>query len=125
MNLISLMTIDNRLNKPVGLPSDLYHGGLDDIEMEEVFTLVVNGEHEKHNIKLRACNKVGGKVRFMFLEPELPEVYRFAEWRIKSNFLMSTHKGKQLQLRSFTVNDLRRLIRHSVSNKECQMVTYR
>lgn len=125
MSLIEMMTVEKRLNTPVNLPSDLYHGSLDDIGMEEEFEIVVNGQFEKHRIKMRACNNAGGKIRFMFVNPELPEVFRFAEWRIKSSFLMSTHKGTQLQLRNFSAPDLRRMIRHSVSNCERDMVTYR
>lgn len=125
LTLLRVLEITTRLNTPVGLPSDLYHGGLDDIKEGDEFVLVVNGEEHKHEIKMRGCSKIGGKIRFMFVEPELPEVYRFAEWRLKPVNLMSCKNGSYLQLRNFSACDLRRLIRHSVANKERQMVKYR
>lgn len=124
-NLIKVMETDMRLNAPVALPSDLYHGGLDDIQEGEEFVLVVNGPHHKHEIKMKGCSRTAGKIRFMFTEPEKQEVYCFAEWRLKTTNLMSCKNKTQLQLRNFTASDLRRLIRHSVSNQERQLVKYR
>lgn len=125
MNLIDSLELGSNLNKPVPLPDNLMHGGLDDVQEGEEFILVVNGLYERHEIKMRGCNKVAGKVRFMFTEPEKPEVFRFAQWRIKSPNLMSMKGGKELQLRNFGAQDLRRLIRHSIGNRERQMVEYR
>ncbi|QGH71964.1 hypothetical protein N1M2_101 [Klebsiella phage N1M2] len=125
MNLIDRLELASNLNKPVNLPDNLMHGGLDDVQEGEEFILVVNGLHERHEIKMRGCNKVAGKVRFMFVEPEKPEVFRFAQWRLRSANLMSMKNGKELQLRNFSAQDLRRLIRHSVANQERKMVEYR
>lgn len=125
MNLIDTLELAAELNNPVSLPSDLYHGGLDEVEVGEEFILIVNGTHHKHEIKMRGCNKVGGKVRFMFVDPSDEATYRLAEWRIKSVNLMKMKNGAELQLRNFGAQELRRLIRHSVAKRERNLVTYR
>lgn len=125
MTLLDVVEITERLSKPVSLPLDLATGGLDDIKEGDEFILVVNGAHERHEILMRGATNVSGKVRFMFVEPEKPEVYRFAEWRIKSTNLMSMKRGTELQLRNFSAPDLRRLIRHSFANGERNMIKYR
>lgn len=125
MILTDMMELSANLHAPVALPTDLCHGGLDEIEVGEEFIITVNGTHERHEIKMRGCNKVGGKVRFMFVDPSDPAVHRFADWRIKPVNLMSMKNGTELQLRNFGAAELRRMIRHSIAKRERNLVTYR
>lgn len=124
LTLQESMILSHRLNSPVSLPLCNY-GALDEIVEGEEFLLVVNGEHHKHEIKLKGIHKVGGKLRLAFSEPEKDEVKRFAEWRFKSQHLLTSNQRRSFQLKNFTVHDLRRLIRHAVANDERQLVTYR
>lgn len=126
MPLGEMLQLTAKLNiARVTLSKDLGLGALDDIKEEEVFELVVNGECEKHHILLKGINRVGGKVRLMVQDTSSPEVQRFLEWRLDRSKLMSSNKGKTLQLRNFTTEDLRRLIRHAFANQERSLVTYR
>lgn len=124
MPLQEALILSHRLNTPTALVL-CDHGGMDDIVEGEEFILVVNGEHHKHEIKLKGVHKVGGKLRLAFSEPENAEVRRFAEWRLKSQYLLTANNKQTLQLKNFTVHDLRRLIRHAVGNSERQLVMYR
>lgn len=125
MQLIEAGELHTRLNRVVGLPSDLCHGGLDSVVDNEEFILIVNGLFERHEIKMKGFTKGSSKVFFMVCEPDLPEVYRFLQWRIKPTNLMSSNKGKRLQLRNFSVIELRRLIRHCLANREKSLISYR
>lgn len=125
MCLLEANELDYRLNRVVSLPSDLCHGGLDSVVQDEEFILIVNGLFERYEIKMKGFTKGSGKIFFMVSEPDLPEVYRFLQWRIKPTNLMSSNNGKRLQLRNFSVIELRRLIRHCLANKEKSLVTYR
>lgn len=121
-----MLNLTSRLNISQLSPSkDLGLGTLDDIKEGEEFELIVNGECEKHYILLKGINKVGGKLRLMVQNTDLPEVQRFLEWRLDRSKLMSSNKGKVLQLRNFTTDDLRRLIRHAFANQERTLVNYR
>lgn len=121
-----VLQLATKLNtKRYPLSDDLGLGALDDVQEGEEFELVVNGEYEKHHILLKGINKVGGKLRLMVQDTSLPEVQRFLEWRLDRNKLMSSNKGKTLQLKNFTVEDLRRLIRHAFANQERSFVNYR
>lgn len=125
MTLVEALELASNLNAPVVSTSDIYHGAMDDLEEGEEFILVVNGEHHKHEILMRGCNKVGGKLRLMFVNPEKEEVKRLAQWRIPSKHLDTIKNKTAFQLKGFTVHDLRRLIKHCVTNNERQMVSYR
>lgn len=126
MSLSKVFELTTKLNTTrISLDKELGLGTLDDIKEGEEFELIVNGDHEKHHILLKGINKVGGKLRLMVQDTSLPEVQRFLEWRIDSNKLMSSNKGQVLQLRNFTVDDLRRLIRHAFANQERAFVNYR
>lgn len=124
LTLNDAMVLGHRLNTPAVITL-CEHGGLDEIVEGEEFILVVNGEHHKHEIKLKGTHKVGGKLRLAFSEPEKEEVKRFAEWRFKSQYLLTSNHRQSFQLKNFTVHDLRRLIRHAVGNGERQLVNYR
>lgn len=121
-----MLNLTSRLNiSRLPLSTDLGLGTLDDVKEGEEFELIVNGECEKYHIRLKGINKVGGKLRLMVQDTSLPEVQRFLEWRLDRSKLMSSNKGKVLQLRNFTTDDLRRLIRHAFSNEERTLVNYR
>lgn len=85
----------------------------------------MNGEYERYSIRLKGINKCNGKLRLMVQEPALPEVRRFLEWRLDKSKVMSANKGALLQLKNFTTEDLRRLIRHALVNQERTLVNYR
>lgn len=125
MTLVEALELAVKLNTPNSLVSDYYHGSMDDLKEGEEFILVVNGEKEKHEILMRGCNKVAGKLRLMFVEPEKEEVKRFAQWRFNNKHLDSIKNKTAYQLKGFTVQDLRRLIRHAVAGQERKMVSYR
>ena len=126
MPLGDALQLVTKLNTPrFSLSQDLGLGTLDDVKEGEEFELVVNGETEKHCISFRGINKVGGKLRLMVTNVSSPEAQRFLEWRLDRSKLMSSNKGKTLQLRNFTTEDLRRLIRHAFANQERSLVTYR
>lgn len=126
MPLGEMLNLTSRLNiSRLPLNNDLGLGTLDDVKEGEEFELIVNGECEKYHIRLKGINKVGGKLRLMVQDTSLPEVQRFLEWRLDRGKLMSSNKGKVLQLRNFTTDDLRRLIRHAFSNEERTLVNYR
>jgi hypothetical protein len=126
MPLGEMLNMTSRLNiSRLPLSNDLGLGTLDDVKEGEEFELVVNGECEKHHILLKGINKVGGKLRLMVQNTHSPEVQRFLEWRLDRNKLMSSNKGKVLQLKNFTTDDLRRLIRHAFANQERTLVNYR
>lgn len=125
LTLLDAEELKASLNKFNYLSSDECHGAMDDLEEREEFILFVNGQHHRHEIKMRVTSKASGKARLVFVEPNLPEVKRFAEWRVASKHLISMNRGAHYQLRNFSIEDLRRMIRHSISNKEKQLVTYR
>lgn len=124
INLQEAMLLSHRLNTPVSLP-ETNHGSLDEIEEGEEFILVVNGPVHKHEIKMKGARKTWGALRLLFVEPEKEEVKRFAQWRIKGTHLTTLRNNQYYQLKNFTVQDLRRLIRHAVGNGERQLVSYR
>lgn len=100
-------------------------GALDDVKEDEEFVVMVNSDYERHEIHLKGTNKVGGKLRLMVKNPTLPEVRRFLEWRLDRSKVMSCNRGSMLQLKNFTTEDLRRLMRHAIANQERTLVTYR
>jgi len=124
INLQEAIMLSHRLNTPVSLP-ELSHGSLDEVQEGEEFILVVNGEYQKHEIKMKAVGKVAGKMRLLFSEPEKDEVKRLAEWRFKDAHLSTIKNALYYQLKNFTIHDLRRLIRHAIGNSEKQLVSYR
>lgn len=123
--LIDIMEWNQRLSKPVPLFSDIMHGAMDDLVEREEFSIFVNGQHHRHEIKMLVTSTASGKARIIFAQPEKEEVKRFAEWRIKTSNLISLNRGSHYQLRNFGIQDLRRLICHARSNHEAQLVTYR
>lgn len=125
MTRIDAMDLAADLERPVSMPADLCHGALDEIKAGEEFIILVNGTHERHEIKMRGIHGGVGKVKFMLVEPTNPEVHRFAEWRVKHCHLMSMKNGTQLQLRNFGPTELRKMIRHSIAKRERNLVTYR
>lgn len=125
MNVVDVVAMETDLNKAPQLPTDLSHGGLDDIQLGEEFIIRVNGTHERHEIKMRGIHGGVGKVKFMFVDPSDPAVHRFAEWRIKKINLMGMKNGAELQLRDFGPIQLRRLMRHALAKGERNLVTYR
>lgn len=123
--LIDIMEWDQRLNRPKASSSDVIHGAMDDLIEREEFSIFINGQHHRHEIKMKVTSTASGKARLIFTEPEKPEVKRFAEWRIKGSHLLSMNRGAYYQLRHFGIAELRKLIRHAISNKERELVTYR
>jgi type II secretory pathway component PulJ len=107
------------------ISDDLGLGSLDDIKEEEEFELIVNGETEKHCIRFKGINRVGGKLRLMVQNNQSPEVHRFLDWRFSPCHIMTSNRGKTLQLKNFTTEDLRRLIRYAYANRERVLVNYR
>ncbi len=112
-------------NKAIPISDDLGTGALDELKGDEEFILIVNGQHEKHHLKMKVSSHSAGKPRLMFVEPELPEVKRFMEWRIDQTKRMAQKNGTQYQLRNFTTVDLRRLIRSAYAGGERHHVNYR
>lgn len=126
MNVLERMEMERKIsNAKVAISDSLGMGALDDIEVDEHFTLVVNGEKEKHHIEVKRTQNTSGKARLMLVNPGLPEVRRFVEWRIDPSKIMSQHNGAKLQFKNFTVEDLRRIIRTAFSNGERRLVNYR
>ena len=124
--LREVLELTSKLNTSrTPLSNDLGLGTLDDVKEGEEFELIVNGECEKHHILLKGINKVGGKLRLMVQNTSSPEVQRFLAWRLDRSKLMSSNKGQTLQLKNFTTDDLRRLIRHAFANQERTFVNYR
>jgi len=124
--LAQRLALTARLNtQRICISDDLGLGSLDDIKEEEEFELIVNGETEKHCIRFKGINRVAGKVRLMVRNNTAPEVHRFLEWRLNPCNIMTSNRGKTLQLKNFTTDDLRRLIRHAYANRERSLVTYR
>lgn len=123
--LIDIMEWDQRLNRPKASSSDVIHGSMDDLVEQEEFSIFVNGQHHRHEIKMKVTSVASGKARVIFAEPEKDEVKRFAEWRVKGQHLISMNRGAYYQLRNFSIVDLRKLIRHAFSNRERELVTYR
>ena len=126
MNIMESTAMAMKLNRSLFTSNKgLGIGALDHLLEEETFILVVNGEHEKYEIKLRVLQKNCSKTKLMVVEPESPEVKRFNEWRVEQSKTMSQNKGQKLQLKNFSVEDLRRLIRHAHTNQESSFVNYR
>lgn len=126
MTLSAASDLDNKLNGARYLSSDdLGIGALDDLKEGDEFVLVVNGEHGKHEIKLRGTNSVTGKLRLIAVEPKKPEVQRFLMWRIPRQHLVSRNRGTELQLGRYTITDLRLLIRQAFARRERSLVNYR
>jgi hypothetical protein len=126
MNVLELTEMSYKVkNRAVAISDNLGTGVLDDLQADEEFTLVVNGECHKHEIKMKVLQKTSGKSRLMVMEPDLPEVRRLLEWRIDTSKIMSSNKGQKLQLKNFNTDDLRRLIRTVYANQERHLVNYR
>lgn len=124
--LIERMELMCRLNaQRTSISDDLGLGALDDIKEGEEFELIVNGETEKHCIVFKGINRCGGKIRLMIQNNQSPEAHRFLEWRFSPAQIMTSNRGKTLQLRNFTTDDLRRLIRYAYANRERTLVNYR
>lgn len=126
LNAMQEMEISRKLfNRAIPISDDLGTGALDDLKSDEEFILIVNGEFEKHHLKMKVSAHCTGKPRLMFLEPELPEVKRFIEWRIDQTKRMVQKNKTQYQLRNFTTTDLRRLMRSAFAGREAAHVNYR
>lgn len=126
LNAMQQYEIGIRLaNRNIAISDDLGTGGLDDLKDGEEFILVVNGPVEKHHLKMKVSAHSAGRPRLMFIDPELPEVRRFMDWRIDQTKRMAQKKGSQYQLRNFTTEDLRRLIRSAYAIGERNLVNYR
>jgi len=126
LTLLKTEELSQRLNKlRFSQGTTFGEGALDEIQENEEFVLIVNGEYERYSIRLKGINKCNGKLRLMVQEPALPEVRRFLEWRLDKSKVMSANKGALLQLKNFTTEDLRRLIRHALVNQERTLVNYR
>lgn len=126
LNVMQQMEQSMKLaGKNIPISDDLGTGALDDLKDGDVFTLVVNGPVEKHHLKMKVSGHGAGRPRLMFLEPQLPEVRRFMEWRIDQTKRMASNRGTQYQLRNFTTEDMRRLIRSAYAMGERHLVKYR
>ena len=125
MTRIDAMDLAADLARTTPLPTDLAHGGLDEVKLGEEFVVLVNGTHERHEIKMRGIHGGVGRVKFMFVNPSDPAVRRFAEWRVKHENLMSMKNGAELQLRNYGAVELRRLMRHAIAKGERNLVSYR
>lgn len=112
-------------NKNIPITDDLGTGALDDLKDGEEFILVVNGEVEKHHLRMKVSAHCTGRPRLMMVEPGLPEVKRFIDWRIDQTKRMAQKNGSHYQLRNFTTEDLRRLIRSAYAAGERHRVKYR
>lgn len=126
MNVMEKMETDRKFqNRALPINDDLGTGALDSLESEEEFILIVNGQYEKHHIRMKASTHCAGKTRLMVVEPEKEEVRRFIAWRIDQSKRMSQNQGAKLQLRNFSVEDMRRLIRTAYAGQERKHVNYR
>lgn len=126
MNAMEIAEMGYKIsNRSRPITDELGTGALDDLQGEEQFILIVNGEKEKHEIKMKALTAGIGKTRLMVTEPDNPIVSRFLEWRIDSAKRMTQHNRTSYQLKNFTIEDLRRLIRTAHAQNERRLVAYR
>lgn len=126
LNAMQQMEMNMKMaTRGIPINDDLGTGALDDLKDGDEFILVVNGEVEKHQLKMKVSAHAAGYPRLMFVEPQLPEVKRFIEWRVDQTKRMVMKGKTQYQLRNFTTEDLRRLIRSAYAMGERHRVNYR